>query len=311
VRKSIMPIFDMDRTETNRVAGQVFNLVRASAAINYDSRRSVTVEMNGHELDSYVAGPADVANVMSCRKTLLAKTHQLDQIKREILDAIRSQQHFDEDADEGVGVTLDSIHDYLQHSSALSVPRKGKMRDLLEEMAEHYYVSIHERAASDGTSHLYEFQSLRDIGVPRVSNLAQYMNEDELVRSRELAPGVDLSSPFDGVRDPFRDQPFVETVEQMRSEFAANPAERAAQTADLVAEDGSDSDNPQGSEGEMTLAGAMGGDDTDGADGQPSGRVEEAVYDRLREHADTTVWEVDSVQDLHFVGAVDKGQRVS
>lgn len=307
IRKSVKPIFDMSRTETNRVSGQIFNLIRSSAVVNYDSRRETTVTHEGTELTAYIAEPVDAANVMSCRETLLAKTHHLTEIKREIIDAIRAHQHFDSGS-EGVGVTIDTIRDYLDESSSLSVPNKDKLRDLLRELDEHYYVSIHERAGPNG-AHLYEFRSLRDIGVPRLTGLTEYMDSDELARCEELCPDLDLDNPYEGVRDPFRDQPFTETVEEMRSEFAENPVERAAQTADLTAETDSGTDADGDEQEALTLSDAMGGGD--GADAEPEGPVETAVYERLQQHADDEVWSTDDVEDLHLVGVVEKDDSVA
>lgn len=317
IRKSVKPIFDKSRTETNRVSGQIFNLIRSSAVINHDDRESITVTHDDKEVTAYIATPQDAANVMSCRETLLAKTHHLTTIKREMLNAIRAHQHFDQ-AEEGVGVTVTTIRNYLEDSSSLSVPRKDKLRDLLRELSEHFYVEIHERAGPNG-AHLYEFKSLRDIGVPRVSNLKQYMDDGEIEKCESLCPDVDLSDPYVDSNDPFRDQPFKETVESMRDEFAANAVERATQSAELVAGGGSSDDNPKGQggettdEGELTLQQAMGGDsdgETD-VETQFDDQSEVIVYQQLTEHADDVVWEIDNVEDLHLVGAVEKGESVS
>lgn len=307
IRKSVKPIFDKSRPESNRVAGQIFNLIRASAALNYDQRRSITVEMDGHELDSYIATAQDAANVLSARETLLAKTHHLTQMKRQILDAIRSNQHF-EDAN---GVTIDVIRNYLEDSAAVSVPRKQKLRDLLNELAEHFYVTVHERAGPNG-AHLYEFQSLRDIGMPRVTNLAQYMDSAEQQKNNELAPNVDLDDPYAGTTDPFRDQPFVDTVSEMRDEFAANPVERAAETADLAAEQatGTRSGNDDGDK--LTLAEAAGADTADDADPTAGrGPVETAVLERLQAHADDEIWNVDTTTDGHLIGVLEEDETLA
>ena len=309
VRKSVKPIFNLSSTETNRVAGQIFNLIRASAVLNHDERRQIEKEVDGVTLDAYVATPQDVANIMSCRETLLAKTHHLTDIKREIIDAIRAHQHFDDDS-EGVGVTVDTIQQYLEDSSSMAVPRKAKLRDLLSELDEHFYIDIHERAGPNG-AHLYEFKSLRDIGVPRVTGLTQLMNERELERCEDLCPGLDLDAPYAdvGARDPFRDQPFVDTVEELRDEFAANPVERASKTAELVdeaASEGGDGGDPGGDGNDMTLADAMG---VEGGDlERPDGPVTSVVYERLLEHADEVPWKVDEVEDLHLIGVLEEGE---
>lgn len=338
IRKSVMPILDMSRTETNRVSGQVFNLIRASAVVNHDDRREVTVEHDGREFPAFVAAPEDAANVLSCRETLLAKTHHLDDMKREVLDAIRANQFNGQGDGDGVGVTLSTIRDYLDDSSGMSVPRKEKLRELLKELSEHYYVDIHERAGPNG-SHLYEFKSLRDIGVPRVTNLTEHLDDDELQRCNELCPDVDLDNPYDGVTDPFRDQPFVDTVEEMRDEFASNPLERTKEEAELVsgseitvdpngdldeaAAIAANNSGAAGNDGDdganMTLDGAMGdgsssssGDGASYSGGSVSGPVEQAVYELLQEHAHDRVWsDGDDVDDLHLIGVVEEGESVS
>ena len=306
VRKSIKPIFDRSRVETNRVAGQVFNLIRASAVVNYDTRRETTVTHEGKELTAYIAEPQDVANIMSARDTLLATTHELTTIKREIIDAIRSHQHFDSN-EEGVGVTIDTIRDYLDHSSSLSVPRKQKLREILDELSEQFYVAIHERAGPNG-AHLYEFKSMRDIGVPRIKNLGQYMDDGELSECEELSPAVDLDDPYDGVTDPFKDQPFTETVEEMRQEFAQNAVERADRTAELKQQARDDDEGTD--DGDLTLGEAMGGDGESSLE-YPDDGFESDIHDRLLEHADGSVYDLSVADDAHFIGAVEKGTPVA
>ena len=305
VRKSVKPIFDKSRVETNRVAGQVFNLIRASTIVNYDERAETTVTHGEKEVTAYIAAPQDAANVMSARDTLLAKTHQLTTLKREIIDAIRAHQHFDSQ-EEGIGVTIDTIRNYLDESSSLSVPRKQKLREILDELSEQFYVSVHERAGPNG-AHLYEFKSMRDIGIPRVKNLEQYMGPDEIAECEELSPNVDLVDPYDGVEDPFKDQPFVETVEEMRQEFAQSAVERADRAAELKVE--ADSEGDEEDDGDLTLGEAMGaGEDMPTA---PDGAIETEIHDRLCDHAENNPWKIERVDDAHLVGAVEKGTSVA
>jgi len=240
VRKSVKPIFDVHRTETNRVAGQVFNLIRASAVVNYHARPM-----------------------------------------------------------------LDTVRDYLEDSSSLSVPRKEKLRDLLRELEDQFYVSIHERAGPNG-AHLYEFQSLRDIQMPRLSNLRQYMDTGEIEECRDLSPDVDLDAPFDGTTDPFAGQPFIDTVSEMADEFASNPVERAAATADAVADVSADGDTDTQSQSTLA-ADAMAGNEV----AMPSGPVEQAVHERLLTHADDTVWSIETVGDLHLLGVLDGDETIA
>lgn len=314
IRKSVKPIFDKNRTETNRVAGQIFNLIRASAVVNHHVRDTTVVEYDDREMPAYIASPQDVANILSTRMTLLSKTHHLTKVKLEILDAIRSHQYFDEGDSEGVGVTVDTIRNYLEDSSSLSVPRKQKLRDLLRELEEQFYLKIHERAGPNG-AHLYEFTSLRDIGMPRLHDLDAYMDGDEIAECERHCPTVDLSDPFSDTTDPFRGQSFIETVDAMRDELSNNPVERAAETANKVAEakasgaGGDDDTDGADGDGQATLSGAdaMGSDDI----GTPSGPVERVVYDRLQTHADDEIWSIDNVEDLHLIGVVDKDVAVT
>lgn len=316
VRKATKPILDMDQTETNRVAGQIFNLIRASAVLNHENRRVETepIEDTDEELKSYIAEPQDVANVLSARRTLLAKTHHLTRLKREILDSIRANQHFNESGD-GVGVNIDTIRDYLDDSSKVPTPRKQKLRDLLQELSEHFYVSIHERAGRNG-SHLYEFRSLRDVGVPRVSNLKQIMDEGEIDRCHELTPHVDLDDPFHDARDPFREQPFVDTVESLRDELSSNPVERAEKTAELAGQAADEKESDDGPSGQsITLGAAM--DDGQVDDKQPSDVradldfIESEVYNRLLENAHDEPWNASKHEESHMLGAIPREESVT
>ena len=307
VRKSVKPIFDMNRVETNRVSGQVFNLIRSSAVVNHDARRETTVTYDDKEVTAYIAEPQDAANIMSGRKALLSKTHHLTKVKREVLDAIRAHQHFDKG--EGAGVRLDTIQTYLEQKSALSVPRKAKLRDLLQELDEQFYVDIHERAGSNG-AHLYEYKSMRDIGVPRTADLSEWMDDDELERCEELCPDLDIDDPYADARDPFRDQPFIDTVDDMRDELSTSPVDRAERAADLAADTDDDSDESDADSGAMTLTDAMGGTDGDDSVSLET-PTERAVFEALDEHAEQNPWQLDSVEDAHLLGVAEKGESVA
>jgi len=318
VHYSVKPIFDMNETETNRVAGQVYNLIRAATVHNYDRRDSVVREMDGHEIETYITKPQDVANVLSTRETLLATTHQLSTVKRAILDSIRAHSGVGES--DGRGVTVNTIRDYLEHSSSLSTPGKDKLRDLLRELADKFYVTIHERAGPQG-AHLYEFNSLRDIGVPRVGSLAQYMSDEEIEESRELDPEIDLDDPFDGCLDPFEGRPFKETVEELRNEFSDDPVERASRTAELVSSASGESEGDGDDDGTLTVGEAMGGGDS-GAQrslGESGGSdsdgptiedpLKKAVHARLQTYADGETFD-SSAQEAHLLGIADDDESL-
>jgi hypothetical protein len=251
------PIF-ADRTESNRVFGQVYNLIRSNAGVlNYDNRGTVEKVVDDETVDSYLTHPQDVANVLSARRTLLATTHELTDLKLSILDCLRGYQGLDSDDDDeagGRGVTVNTIRNYLEEQTDKAAPRKQKLRDILRELDEQFYIDIHERATPDG-AHLYQFVSLRSVGVPRVANLEQHLPDERIEESYELHEqagyDIDLSNPFEDCVDPFRDQPFIETVEEMRQEFSQNAAERAASSADITAQL-TDSDDTNSDDGTST-----------------------------------------------------------
>jgi len=66
VASTVQSIFDTQRSETNRVAGMVANLVRASALLNHKNREKTTIHIpNEGEKDVIVAEPEDVANILA------------------------------------------------------------------------------------------------------------------------------------------------------------------------------------------------------------------------------------------------------
>jgi len=87
--ENVSGIFDIDRSETNRVASMVANLVRCSALLNHKNRdkRKIKVSNEGVK-EAIIAAPQDLANVMACREVLMATTHQLDRKRRAICLAI-------------------------------------------------------------------------------------------------------------------------------------------------------------------------------------------------------------------------------
>jgi len=87
----VKPIFDINRSETNRVSGMVANLVRASCLLNHENRETKRLKVDDEVVECYIAEPQDVANILACRDVLLATTHQLDRKKKAICLAIEEK----------------------------------------------------------------------------------------------------------------------------------------------------------------------------------------------------------------------------
>jgi hypothetical protein len=315
VHYAVEPIFDVSRTETNRVASQVYNLIRGATLDNYHVRDTIEKTVDSKELTAYVAEPQDVANVLSCRETLLATTHRLTPQKRMLLDALRAHEGIGESGSDGAsGVTLQTIREWLDDKSVVSVPRKDKMRDMLGELENQFYVSIHERAAPDGSSHLYEFESLRDIGVPRIHGLAEHMSDEEIERSRELNHGIDLETPFAEATDPFRDQPFHETVAELRDELTEDAMDVARKQEEAWAQDVTDGEEDNaltaamGTSGDEGLGAFSEDDDVDVT--EELSPTETAVYEQLRAEADGNEFTEDA-EEFHLLGVASEPQDLT
>lgn len=308
VHYTVEPIFDKSRTETNRVASQVYNLIRGATLDNYHQRETIETTVDGKELKAYVAEPQDVANVLSCRETLLATTHRLTPQKMMLLDALRAHEGIGESGSDGSnGVTLQTIREWLDDKSVVSVPRKDKMRDMLAELENQFYVSIHERAAPDGSSHLYEFESLRDIGVPRLHGLHQHMTDDEIARSHDLDSSIDLEDPFADATDPFRAQPFAETVQEMREELTEDAMDVAKKKEEAHAAHMSDGDADDYLDAAMEGQGGLDefGDDEESDPTDDLNPTETTVYEMLKDEADSGTFTPDA-EEFHLLGVASE-----
>jgi len=287
------PIFPHADTAVNRTYGMVFNLIRASAALNYRDRATTTVtrdvvgDVGTREVEAYVVEPQDVANVLSAMDTLLGTTHGLEPRKRAIVDCLKTRGGLDDDGG-GYGLTIDAIRDHLKDHTSMSVPKKRQLREILSELDDEYFVNIRENAGDNG-AHLYEFRSMAHIGVPRTRNLDEHVDDDQIDGCR-----VDLTAPFADTRDPFRDQPFEQTVEDFEDEFTDDPVKRGDRRAELA--------ETTGDEAEFDDDASMGEQLADFAGGPPDfdfGPLATALHGALREHAHEEVFKTeDSLPQL-------------
>lgn len=109
------PIFKHSRSESNRVYDMVANLVKASAMVTFHSRETVNWNIRTEEglerVTGVVATAQDVANIVRCLEALRATTHEIDQRKRAVVDAINMKG-------DGEVEGLDPIISYLEQSDA-------------------------------------------------------------------------------------------------------------------------------------------------------------------------------------------------
>jgi hypothetical protein len=179
------PIFDHSRSESNRIYGMVFNIVKASALLNAHRRKRVTTTVgdDNREEEALLAEPQDVANIARCLQALRATTHEIDRKKRAIVNAIRVKSGHD-DTIEG----LEPIREFLDESDT-SVVRQGELENILEDLAENFLIDIQEDAG-EGHRNVYRAYNWDKLGVPRIEE------------NRELF--VDCTDPMTG--NPFLDE---------------------------------------------------------------------------------------------------------
>ena len=199
---AVKDIFDIDRSETNRVAKMVANLVRASALLNHKNRETKTIQVhNEGYIDAIIAEPQDLANVMACRDVLMATTHQLDRKRRAICLAIEEVGGTQNAApikhpDDSAGQPR-SIMGYLRETNS-SFVKKTQIEQMLADLEDNGLVEKMERAGENGR-HLYKFTSWQNLGKFNISDAF-----------KEL---------FDGTIDPFTHDEFIETARRLNNEL--------------------------------------------------------------------------------------------
>ena len=196
-------MFDISRSETNRVSSQIANLVRASALLNHKNRekRRMHIHNEGMKDGVIIASKQDVANILSCRETLLATTHQLDRKRKAICLAI-----------DEVGGTQraapikhpkdregqpKSIMGYLRKTNA-SFVKRPEIEAMLADLIDNGLVERLEGAGDNGRN-LYQFQSWQ--------NLGKFTIDEE------------FKQVFGDCTDPFEDCSFVETARRINEEM--------------------------------------------------------------------------------------------
>ena len=188
----IEPIFQHSRSESNRVYKMVSNLIKASAMANFHSRETITVSERTDEgvkqIDAVVANAQDVANVIRCLDVLRATTHEIDQRKRAVVDAIKTKSSGDEDSVEG----LEPIIEFLKESDASQV-NKPELENIIDDLESNYVISV------DGDT--YTANNWDALGEPRVDK---------------------YSHIFENTVDPVDAEPFMDWWEKRRQEISTS-----------------------------------------------------------------------------------------
>jgi HPt (histidine-containing phosphotransfer) domain-containing protein len=284
--KVVDDILNYKKTESKRGARAIANHIRAHARLNYHSRD--TMDING--VTHIVADPQDVGNVLAYRDLLLAATHDINEQKLAVIEALT-------DEDNGVGAPgpnggLQAPHKdiraYIDEYSDITSMSKSQLtnqRDqgVLDQMEEDYLIEVHEGEGENG-AHLYEFLGGSTFGHP---NLDVY---DDL---------------FEHVSDPIRDQPIRTTVEDFKNSLSVKTSQDllSEDPMDAISPTADDSESSGGSEATGESLSDFGGGD-DGEDMEWN-EVDEAVAERLRETLDdkrATPQDVQSLDLQHMLG---------
>jgi hypothetical protein len=264
----VKPIFKWKRSDSTRAARMISNLVRASALFNCHNRDTEVID--GETV--IVADPQDLANVLSCRKTLLTTTHELSDKKFAVVDAIRAVGGYADQEGRAKQAPLADIRTYLQESWGGSTIDKSQLRDILTEMAEHYVVDVNE--TEDETYYVY--RGGERFGHP---NVTEY---DVLAETR----------------DPIRSRPLTETVAEHRAELGAR-------SGGQIVSDEPDEDAVQGGgrgrDGQATLTDPTDADDPSDGLSDVTAEVRARLYETMN-GVRVPVDALESVEYEHMIG---------
>jgi len=296
------PIFDLDADHSNRTFSLVRNAIKASALLNHKERNTKEVEVYVDEdstetktREAVVVGPQDVANVLACLPTLLSTTHQLTPLKRHVLDAV--------DATEGItdgdGTTVSQVQDWLDDND-IPHPSRSTLKERMDDLAEEYYLQKYSGAGGpNGKADVYEKHDEGALQAPNIANLQQKAQRRDGLDLDEEHVDIDPSDPFADVRDPFRDQPFKETVYAFEEEFSGSSTTDTTDASDFMgpSNDESEDETEEDDGGQATLTSAADDGETDETvdtadssvelepEGVPDNPTQMYVYDTLYEHA--------------------------
>lgn len=198
VAEVVEPIFDVQRSEVNRVSAMVANLIRASALMNYKNReqRKIHVPNEGVK-NAIIAEPEDVANILACRDILAATTHELDRKKQAICTALQTTGGGDNRAD------IPAVMEKLRQTNA-PIVKRSQVEKLLDQMVENYLIEKHPGTGTNGRNE-YEFAGWHNLGRININN--------------------DFKKRFSGVEDPIEGENFIELVRDQNENLEPGPSD--------------------------------------------------------------------------------------
>jgi len=180
--KVLDSIFNYNKTESKRGAKAIANHIRSWARLNYHSRETMTI--GGTEY--VVAEPQDVANVLSYRDLLLNVTHNINEQKLAVIEALT-------DEDNGVGARGPNdgmwaphkdIRHYIDEYADITSLSKNQLTNsqnsgVLDQMEQDYLIEVHKGEGPNG-AHMYEFIGGQTFGHPNLdvySDLFEYCTD--------------------------------------------------------------------------------------------------------------------------------------
>lgn len=309
----VSPILDMDRSEVKRVSAHLFNFIRVSCLTNYKNRSTTERVVDGESVKSFIVQPQDVANVIACRDTLVGTTHEIEPRKFKLIEAVEYKTRLGGDSI----CTIEDIQDYLMSDkSDMSRLKRSSLRDLLKELADNFIIKVHERY--DGNSNGYEYNSLQQIGHPKLTGITdeEYPSDNPFLG---IPDGVTNDQPLEHCIDPIRDQPISETVAQFRRDLSRDVLDQQDLSAgDVMGSDpygeSSDDASSNGSQNvykksqDTSQAGQSSlGDDTP----EIEDPVTATVYDAVKETVRGETFDVETVGHEHIIGVCDPDESLS
>lgn len=135
------------------------------------------------------------------RHVVTSTTHEIDQKKRAIVEAIRAKSGPD-DAIEG----LAPIREFLKESDAPEV-KQGELEAILGDLADNFLVEINEEAGEGGRD-VYRAYKWDKLGVPRIDEYADLFED--------CVDPIGVSPPDGG---PPEELPFMETWADQREDL--------------------------------------------------------------------------------------------
>ncbi len=283
---STREIFDHARSEVNRIYGMITNMVRSSALINYHDRP--TTQKEGET--KIVAKPQDVANVLSCRETLIGTTHEIEPRKWRLVKIIQklSNQSVKN------GATLDEIQQYIEEGDKIDMSRlkKDQLKQLLKELDQNFIIRIRNNFTEDNET-LYQFRSVSSVGVPRLEGLMsfEYNQEEPFIGVR------DPHNPYKYCIDPIHDREFTKTVEEFKQFLVGN---------NYMSEIMGDKDTEQNNAQESLTETNKTTDEKIIED-----VIEKEIIEHIEENTEGQIFKGDKHEEEHLLGVLDKNQDIT